>query len=92
MVLRVDNRAIVAALVIWITSVSLLSKNVLVLYDYLHIPNVIWNVVSIPQLVHGYTISFAYNECLIMFNNVYMGKAVMMNDLYFLKTHACEYS
>ena len=93
MVLWVGNRASVVALAIRITSVSVPSGHVLVLCDRLHILNVIWNVISIPQLIsHDYTFSFACNKCLIMFDNVCVGKAVMINGLYFLKTHACEYS
>ena len=29
---------------------------------------------------------------MIIFDNMYMGKDVMINDLYFLETHVCEYN
>ena len=91
--LRVGNGASIVPLAIETISVSLSFEHVLILYGYLHIPNVIQNVVSIPQLVsHNYIFSFACSECLIIFDNVCVGKAVMINNLYLLKTHACEYN
>ena len=82
-VLRVGNGASVVTLAMGTTFVSLHSGHVLVLYDY--IPNVIWNIVLILRLVsHGYTFSFTCDKCLIMFDNVCVGKAVMINGLYFL--------
>jgi len=87
--LKVGNRAGVVALATRTASVFLLSGHVLILYGcLLHL-----KVESIPQLIqHGYTFSFACNECHILYNNMRVGKDKMVNNLYFLETHVCEYS
>ena len=91
-VLKVGNKASVATLAIGTTSVSWLSRYVLILYDYLHIFNAIQNVILTPKLVEqNYEFSFANNCCYIHYGNMCMGKAVLVNGLYFLKTHVCKY-
>ena len=87
-VLKVGNGATVAALAIGTIFVLLPSRHALNLYDFLHVPNVIRNVMSIPKLVQqNYEFTFANNCCYIHYGNEYAGKAIMVNDLYFLETH-----
>ena len=73
--------------------IYLLRQEFFILYNYLHIPNALSNVLSIPKLVHqNYEFSFANNYYYIYYGNVCVGKVVLVNGLYFLKTHVCEYS
>jgi len=51
-------------LVIGTNFVTLNSKHVLTLKDYLYLPNVVQNAVSIPRLLKdGYELPFSSNEC-----------------------------
>ena len=82
------NRALVEPLAIGTTSVTLYFGHVIIVKDYLFLPDVFWNIVSIPRLIKdGCELSFCNNVFHIHYCNEVVGTCIMVNDLYILELH-----
>ena len=83
MILRVENRARVAAVVVGTYPLRLPSGLDLVLKDCYYVPTVSKNLIYVSCLaVEGYVISFLKDHCNILYERNKIASGFLINDLY----------
>ena len=84
-ILRMKNRAKVAALAVGSCSLSLPTGLVMELNNCYYVPNITKNIISVSCLVNdGYTFEIRNKGILIFKNEMFFGSAEMFNGIYVL--------